>query len=117
MDGGGWLWGPAVLAAVPAAAAGEWRKAPGLRVWIGLDEWSESAPAPTPGNEPVGPEEARSRLAELLGAVAERRPQQSDYAAAVTPPFSPPDQPAPPPAGSSQARAGARKTPGVPARR
>jgi ATP-dependent DNA helicase DinG len=83
MDRGGWLWGPAVLAALPAAEAGELRKADGLRVWIGLDEWSEPAPAPPPGNEPVWPEEARSRLAELLGAAAERRPEQSDYAAAA----------------------------------
>src|SRR5437868_5934905 len=65
MDRGGWLWGPAVLAALPAAEAGELRKTAGLRVWIGLDEWSEPAPAPPPGNEPVWPEEARSRLAEL----------------------------------------------------
>src|SRR5580692_6590238 len=71
MDRGGWLWGPAVLAALPAAEAGELRKAAGLRVWMGLDEWSEPAPAPPPpGNEPVWPEEARSRLANLLGAVA-----------------------------------------------
>jgi len=55
MDRGGWLWGPAVLAALPAAEPSELRKAAGLRVWIGLDEWSEPAPAPPPGNQPVGP--------------------------------------------------------------
>ncbi len=93
MDRGGWLWGPAVLAALPAADPGILRKAAGLRVWVGLEEWSEPAPAPPPGNEPVWPEEARSRLAELLGAVAERRPQQSDYAAAVTPAFAPREHP------------------------
>src|SRR6201995_5254986 len=51
MDRGGWLWGPAVLAALPAAEAGELRKAAGLRVWIGLDEWSEPAPGAAPGNQ------------------------------------------------------------------
>src|SRR5580693_7964842 len=110
MDRGGWLWGPAVLAALPAAEVGELRKAAGLRVWMGLDEWSEPAPAPPPGNEPVGPEEARSRLAELLGATAERRSQQGDYAAAVTPAFAPRDQPDQPRAVLAEAGTGVGKT-------
>jgi ATP-dependent DNA helicase DinG len=110
MDRAGWLWGPAVLAALPPAEAGALRKAAGLRVWIGLDEWSEPAPAPAPGNEPVRPEEARSRLAELLGAVAERRPQQSDYAAAVTPAFAACDQPDQPQAVLAEAGTGVGKT-------
>src|SRR5262252_3293246 len=33
MDGAGWLWGPAVLAALPPAESGALRKAAGLRVW------------------------------------------------------------------------------------
>jgi ATP-dependent DNA helicase DinG len=96
MDRAGWLWGPAVLAALPPCEPTALRRAAGLRAWIPLDEWSESAPGPAPGNEPVRPEEARSRLAELLGATAEPRPQQGDYAAAVTVAFAPremPDQP------------------------
>ncbi len=110
MDRGGWLWGPAVLAALPAAEPGILRKAAGLRVWIGLGEWSEPAPAPPPGNEPVDPEEARSRLAELLGAAAERRPQQADYAAAVAPAFAPRDQPDQPRAVLAEAGTGVGKT-------
>src|SRR5436309_3566220 len=58
MDRAGWLWGPAVLAALPPAEAGAVRKAAGLRAWVRLDEWSEPAPQPAPGNEPVRPEEA-----------------------------------------------------------
>ena len=110
MDRGGWLWGPAVLAALPAAEPGELRKAAELRVWIGLDEWSEPAPAAPPGNQPVGPEEARSRLAELLGTVAEPRPQQSDYAAAVTPAFAPREQSDQPRAVLVEAGTGVGKT-------
>jgi ATP-dependent DNA helicase DinG len=110
MDRAGWLWGPAVLAALPAAEPGLLRKAAGLRVWIGLDEWSEPAPAPPPGNQPVGPEEARSRLAELLGAAAERRPQQSDYAAALTPAFGPREHPEQPRAVLAEAGTGVGKT-------
>jgi ATP-dependent DNA helicase DinG len=110
MDSAGWLWGPAVLAALPPAQLETMRKAAALRVWIRLDEWSEPAPPPPPGNEPVRSEEARSRLAELLGAAAEQRPQQSDYAAAVTAAFSPRDQPDQPRAVLAEAGTGVGKT-------
>src|SRR5215471_11270036 len=81
LDRGGWAWGPAVLAALPLSEPGALRHAAGLRVWTKLEEWSEPAPTPPPQNEPVLAEEARSRLAMLLGAAAEPRPQQADYAA------------------------------------
>jgi ATP-dependent DNA helicase DinG len=110
MDRAGWLWGPAVLAALPAEEPSASRKAAGLRVWMRLDEWSEPTPAPPPGNEPVGPEEARSRLAELLGAAGEWRPQQSDYAAAVIPAFAPRDRPDRPQAVLAEAGTGVGKT-------
>src|SRR5580693_7805724 len=59
-DRAGWAWGPAVLAALPAT---DQRRAVGLRAWQALDEWQERAPPPPPGNEPVGADEARGRLA------------------------------------------------------
>ena len=42
MDRGGWLWAPAVLAALPAADPGARRQASGLRVWTRLAEWDET---------------------------------------------------------------------------
>jgi len=92
MDRSGWLWGPAVLAALPLSEPSALRRAAGLRVWLRLNEWSDPPPSPPPGNEPVQPEEARSRLVELLGGDAEPRPQQSDYAAALTVAFAPRDE-------------------------
>ena len=89
MDRGGWLWGPAVLAALPPAEPRARRQAAGLRVWTRLSEWAEAAPLPAPGNEPVTPDEARARLGRLLGVEAEPRPQQADYAAAVAGAFAP----------------------------
>ena len=94
MGKGGWGWAGAVLAALgPMPADG----APaGLAAWRKLTEWAEHAPEPPPGNIPVEEREARLRLAELLGATAEPRPQQSDYAAAASAAFRPrdlPDQP------------------------
>ena len=91
----GWSWGPAVLAAL--GPGGE-RTAPGrrqdtgLRVWEGLPAWDDQAPEPPPGSAPVEPAEARARLAALLGNGAEARPQQADYASAVSLGFAPRDE-------------------------
>ena len=110
MDRGGCPWAPAVIAALPACDPDALGRAAGLRVWTRLPEWTEPAPGPAPGNETVRPEEARSRLAELLGAGAEPRPQQADYAAAVAAAFAPRDQPEHPRAVLAEAGTGVGKT-------
>ena len=110
MDRGGWLWGPAVIAALPPGDPNAVRRAVGLRAWLRLAEWTEPAPGSAPGNETVRPEEARMRLAELLGAAAEPRPQQADYAAAVAAAFAPRDQPGQPQAVLAEAGTGVGKT-------
>ncbi len=96
MTRAGWLWGPIVLQTLgvdshPDAASGGLSGA--LAVWRHLPEWPEMAPETQPGNDPVEPDEARHRLAELLGADAEPRPMQADYASAVSAMFQP--RPAP----------------------
>ena len=110
MDRGGWLWAPAVITALPVGDRDAVGRAAGLRVWTRLAEWTEPAPGPAPGNAAVQPEEARSRLAELLGAGAEPRPQQADYAAAVAAAFAPRDQPDHPRAVLAEAGTGVGKT-------
>jgi ATP-dependent DNA helicase DinG len=110
MERGGWAWGPAVLAALPAAAPGALRRAAGLRAWTRLAEWSDVAPSPPPGNDPVTQAETRARLAALLGAGAEQRPQQADYAAAVSAAFAPREQPDRPRAVLAEAGTGVGKT-------
>jgi ATP-dependent DNA helicase DinG len=110
MDRAGWPWAPAVLAALPPGPTAEQRRAAGLHVWTRLAEWGETAPPPPPGNLPVSPEEARRRLAELVGEVAEERPQQSDYAAAVAAAFAPRQQPDRPLAVLAEAGTGVGKT-------
>ncbi len=110
MDRGGWLWAPAVLTALAPVDPNVRRQASGLRVWTSLDEWSEAPPRPAPGNEPVQPKEARARLAQLVGAMAEPRPQQADYAAAVSAAFAPRDVPDRPHAVLAEAGTGVGKT-------
>jgi ATP-dependent DNA helicase DinG len=85
----GWGWAPFVLAALGASPAGPGRgSGEPLRVWKRLPEWEESAPPPPPTAHPVGEAEARSRLAQMLGAHSEPRPGQADYAAAAAAAFA-----------------------------
>ena len=113
-DRAGWIWGPAVLAALPVADATALRRAPGslagLRAWQSLAEWQERPPPPPPGNMPVAAEEARGRLAALLGDDAEARPQQADYAAAVAAAFAPREEEDRPRAVLAEAGTGVGKT-------
>ncbi len=90
----GWLWGEAVMAALaaggrePASTGG-----PGaLAVWTQLKEWQDAAPLPAPSHHPVSPQEARTRLADLLGDTAEPRPEQADYASAACAALDPVDR-------------------------
>ncbi len=78
----GWSWGPSVLAALgqpelDAAARAAPGRAGGLDVWTRLAGWSDQAPPAPSGQDPVSAAETRVRLAELLGAGAEARPQQA----------------------------------------
>ena len=83
----GWGWGGYVMHALgrpDAPAANE-----PLKVWKKLPEWEDAAPLPPPSSHPVTESEARARLATLLGADAEQRPGQGDYAGAATAAFAP----------------------------
>jgi ATP-dependent DNA helicase DinG len=110
MHRGGWPWAPAVIAALPSGERDASGRPAGMRAWMRLDEWAETAPGPAPGNEAVRPEEARRRLAELLGENAEPRPEQADYTAAVAGAFAPPTQADRPQAVLAEAGTGVGKT-------
>ncbi|MSO71035.1 MAG: ATP-dependent DNA helicase [Alphaproteobacteria bacterium] len=85
----GWGWASSAEAALGATAkpAGGFATRAGLAVWRRLPQWPAEAPPDPPGTLPVEPGEARARLAELLGAGAEARPSQADYASAVAAAF------------------------------
>ncbi len=88
MADAGWSWGEAVRAALAAVAPG----GAGFSVWQALPLIEEEAPEPAAGHLAVEPEEARRRLAELVGRDAEARPSQADYASAASLAFRPRDR-------------------------
>ena len=106
MEKGGWGWAGAVLAALPVLSA----ETAGLAQWRRIGEWADAAPEPPPSNFPVEEAEARVRLAALLGDDAEPRPQQADYAAAVSAAFRPRDVPDAPHLVLAEAGTGVGKT-------
>jgi ATP-dependent DNA helicase DinG len=97
MAADGWEWGPSVLAALGTPPVERPpRGAKGLDIWSRLPEWSDEAPPPPPRQAPVDALAARRRLAELVrgsspdhAAAAEARPQQADYASAISEAFGP----------------------------
>ncbi|MCM0019398.1 MAG: ATP-dependent DNA helicase, partial [Tagaea sp.] len=112
MARGNWRWAPSVLAALGDAAQAyeQDRSLQGLEVWRRLDEWSEQAPETAPGNDAVAPNEARRRLADMLGADSEARPEQADYASAAAAAFAPKDDPDTPRLVVAEAGTGVGKT-------
>ncbi len=87
MQQAGWPWGGYVTEALgrPGASASN----EPLKIWKLLPEWEEAAPPPAPSAHPVSAQEARTRLADILGSAAEQRPGQSDYASAAAAAFAP----------------------------
>ncbi|MBK19196.1 MAG: helicase [Rhodospirillaceae bacterium] len=91
MQDGSWAWGPMVTPCLQHLTDPEDLPRPrrGLDVWMRLHSWAEQAPEPPPESFEVTDAEARTRLAELVGDNAEPRPQQADYASAVSAAFAP----------------------------
>ena len=87
MGRAGWGWSAYVMEAMgqPDAAA----SIDALKVWRRLPEFEEAAALPPPSAFPVTEIEARTRLAPVLGAHAEQRQGQADYAGAATAAFLP----------------------------
>tara|TARA_R110000824_G_scaffold118960_15_gene272399 strand:- start:93802 stop:96687 length:2886 start_codon:yes stop_codon:yes gene_type:complete len=108
----GWAWGEGVTAALRDVIAREGRlpTGRGFDVWNDLPEWEDEAPRGAPGAIPVTEDEARARLAELVGPDAEQRTGQSDFAAATVRAFNPRETSAQPNIVIAEAGTGIGKT-------
>lgn len=86
----GWAWGPGVMAALGDVITrdGHPQTGRGFDVWNDLPEWEDRAPRGNPSSIPVSEDDARARLAELVGPDAEKRSGQSDFAAATARAFN-----------------------------
>lgn len=87
LDQAGWSWAPGVLAALGQGDPRPSRDA--FKPWRRLPDWEETAPLPPPGSFAVAPNEARRRLADMLGTGSEQRPQQADFTSAAAAAFAP----------------------------
>ncbi len=86
-----------------------------LNVWKNMPQWSEEAPPPPPRHHPVTGDESRARLATILhqGTQAtEPRPQQIEYATAMTAAFAPAEEAGQPHIILAEAGTGVGKTAG-----
>lgn len=101
----GWPWAPLILGALGCAQRSEQ-----YQVWSHLPEWEEKAPPPPPGQETISSEEAKERLAALLGRDAEQREGQMDYAASAAKMFDMPEAEDEPKLVLSEAGTGIGKT-------
>ena len=110
MSRGHWPWGPAVLRALGADGGQPRSPMDGLRVWTKLPKWEDDGPPPPAGTMPVEPVEARAALKLLLGDDSEERPQQRDYASAVSAAFLPRDKQGEPRLVLAEAGTGVGKT-------
>lgn len=91
-NGQGWEWTPYIFASFGQNYDEKeivMSKAD-MNVWKSLPEWSEEAPPPPSSHHPVTGEEARERLADVLGSNSEARAAQMEYTSAVTAMFVPP---------------------------
>ncbi|HTJ63765.1 MAG TPA: ATP-dependent DNA helicase [Alphaproteobacteria bacterium] len=94
MAQGGWSWGPSVMEALRGTTRIQ-TVARAFEIWRKLPDWEDEPPEGPPGQLPVFPNESRKRLADMIaverGHAAEPRPQQADFASAVTAAFTPRD--------------------------
>ncbi len=103
---GGWVWGGDIADALALDATIR----PSLDVWSRLEEWLETGPRPPAGHDPVSQDETQERLTQLLGSDAEKRPQQAEYAAALSFGFAPRQRVGEPEAVIAEAGTGVGKT-------
>ncbi|HEY0281783.1 MAG TPA: ATP-dependent DNA helicase [Rhizomicrobium sp.] len=88
MAAAGWRWA-AVIEGIIGSVVLQHAPLAGFEVWRKLKEWEDEAPPGKPSSLPVALEEARVRLAQLVGGGGEARPEQRAYTDAASYAFSP----------------------------
>ncbi len=105
LERAGWRWAPLLKTITGEAPHGS--PIAGLESWRSLPQWEDEAAVGDPGSEPVSPQEARARLAQLVGVM---RPEQGSYSEAATYAFGPREQAGAPRVALVEAGTGTGKT-------
>jgi len=105
LDRAGWRWAPLLKAIVGEVPHGS--PIAGLEAWRNLPVWEDEAAAGQPGSQPVTPDEARKRLAQLVPVT---RPEQAAYSDAATYAFGPREEAGAPKVALVEAGTGTGKT-------
>ncbi|MGZ6009465.1 MAG: ATP-dependent DNA helicase [Rhizomicrobium sp.] len=79
----GWRWATAILQ-VLGAPEGKPPPLAGFETWRSLPEWEDDQMPEKPGSLPISPDDARARLAQLVGAGGEQRAEQASYTDAAS---------------------------------
>ncbi len=101
----GWRWAPLLRDIVGEAPHGS--PIAGLEAWRGLPQWEDQPPVGDPGSHSVEPQEARARLARMVGVM---RPEQAGYSDAASYAFGPREQAGAPRIALVEAGTGTGKT-------
>ena len=101
----GWRWAPLLKEIVGEVPHGS--PIAGLEAWRGLPQWEDEALVGEPSSHAVEPQEARARLATMVGLL---RPEQGSYSDAATYAFGPREQAGAPRVALVEAGTGTGKT-------
>src|SRR5579871_2913614 len=109
LERAGWRWSPAILQ-VLGEADGKQSPLAGFESWSGLPQWEDDQAPDKPGSLPISPDDARVRLAQLVGSSGEQRPEQVSYSDAASYAFGARDEAGAPKVALIEAGTGVGKT-------
>jgi ATP-dependent DNA helicase DinG len=91
MERAGWRWGSTILH-VLGEPEGKLSPLAGFESWHSLPQWEDDQAPDKPGSLPISADDARVRLAQLVGSSGEHRAEQASYTDAASYAFSARDE-------------------------
>jgi ATP-dependent DNA helicase DinG len=105
----GWRWAPSILAVLGEPDSKQSPLA-GFESWRALPEWEDGQAPDKPGSLAISPDDARTRLAQLVATSGEQRAEQAAYSDAASYAFGPRDEAGAPRVALLEAGTGIGKT-------
>ena len=105
----GWRWSAEILE-ILGEPEGKPSPLAGFESWSALPQWEDDQAPEKPGSLPISPDEARTRLMQLVGSYGEQRPEQASYSDAASYAFTARDEAGAPRVALVEAGTGVGKT-------